>query len=124
MAATLTMFDETTSGTRTPVFTLPAPTPTITARELIRVRIFEELRRQDRQREAVFRTLVEWQGSAAKPASRPDFQEQVEIALAAFERNGFLLLVGDKQVDSLDEPVPVGEGIEVTFLKLVPLVGG
>jgi hypothetical protein len=35
-----------------------------------------------------------------------------------------VLLVDDRQVESLDETVVLRAGGEVTFLKLVPLVGG
>jgi hypothetical protein len=47
-----------------------------------------------------------------------------EAALAAFERNGFFLFVGERQVTSLDEMVKIGLETEVVFIKLVPLVGG
>ena len=42
----------------------------------------------------------------------------------AFGRNGFVVLVDDRQVEELDEDIELALGTEVTFLKLVPLVGG
>ena len=45
-------------------------------------------------------------------------------ALHAFENNGFFLLVNDRQVESLDEEIWLGEGATASFLKLTPLVGG
>ena len=45
-------------------------------------------------------------------------------ALEAFGRNGFFVLVGDKQAVSLDEEFEVKVDTEVSFVKLVPLVGG
>jgi hypothetical protein len=53
-----------------------------------------------------------------------DAEEQCEKALEAFCRNGFILLVNDRQVEELDETIEVGPETSVTFLKLVPLVGG
>ncbi|MFJ8106973.1 hypothetical protein [Streptomyces sp. NPDC096132] len=47
-----------------------------------------------------------------------------EPALRAFAGNGLLVLVGDRQMTGLDEEVLVGPGVEVTFLRLVPLAGG
>lgn len=44
--------------------------------------------------------------------------------MKAFSRNGFVVLVGDRQVEDLDAGVGLPAGTEVTFLKLVPLVGG
>jgi hypothetical protein len=53
-----------------------------------------------------------------------DADKQTEIALAGFERGQILMLVDDRQVDDLDHVVTLREGSTVTFLKLVPLVGG
>jgi hypothetical protein len=53
-----------------------------------------------------------------------DWQEQYRRAIEAFQRNGFLILVDDKQVDDLDQVVDLKHNSTVTFLKLVPLVGG
>jgi hypothetical protein len=39
-------------------------------------------------------------------------------------RNGFFVLVGDRQAESLDEPFEVKADTEVSFVKLMPLVGG
>lgn len=61
-------------------------------------------------------------GPAVARASNPD--AQVERALSAFAANGFILLVDDRQVETLDEDVDLRENSVVTFLKLTPLVGG
>ncbi len=47
-----------------------------------------------------------------------------ERALKAFTANGLIVLVGDRQVTELDEEVEVTADTEVTFLRLIPLVGG
>jgi len=41
-----------------------------------------------------------------------------------FERNGFFVLVGDRQVTNLDDPVSLTGNPEISFVKLTPLVGG
>lgn len=48
----------------------------------------------------------------------------LEAVCEAFETGQLLILVGDAQVEDLDAPLLMREGDEVTFLKLVPLVGG
>jgi hypothetical protein len=53
-----------------------------------------------------------------------DPEKQFELALRAFYTNGFILLVDDKQVEELEEEIEVRPDTTVTFLKLVPLVGG
>ena len=53
-----------------------------------------------------------------------DWEEQFARALDAFGRNGFFILVGDRQAERLDEELVVSGDTEVSFVKLVPLVGG
>ena len=55
---------------------------------------------------------------------RVDAERQFGQAVEAFGRNGFLVLVDDRQVTDLDARLDLRMGTEITFLKLVPLVGG
>jgi hypothetical protein len=45
-------------------------------------------------------------------------------ALQAFEGTGFLLLVGDRQLEKLEELGTFEPETRVSFVKLVQLVGG
>jgi hypothetical protein len=54
----------------------------------------------------------------------PDPAAEVDRAVRAFARGTFAVLVGGRQVDSLDEPITVRLGESVVFLRLTPLVGG
>ncbi|MBB2940396.1 hypothetical protein FB565_000100 [Actinoplanes lutulentus] len=47
-----------------------------------------------------------------------------EQAITSFARNGFVVLVGDRQIEDLDEMIELRPGAEVTFLRLIPLAGG
>ena len=131
MTTALTIHDETTSGERRQTLTLHLPEPTITARELIRARVFEEVKAFNETLSQPFQGLVqptdterELNGFRMKTPRKLDWHEQSRAALEAFERNGFLLLVDDRQIESLDEEIRVLPETQVTFLKLVPLVGG
>ena len=53
-----------------------------------------------------------------------DWEEQARVAEAAFARNGFFVIVGDRQVEDLDEELDLAAETEVRFLRLTPLVGG
>ncbi len=53
-----------------------------------------------------------------------NIEAKIEVALRAFEANGFILLVDDKQIESLDTQIELTPETVVTFLKLTPLVGG
>jgi hypothetical protein len=55
---------------------------------------------------------------------RRDPEKEIEVALAAFEANRFILLINDRQIESLDDEMALDGASVVTFLKLTPLVGG
>ena len=135
MAITLTIFDETLPGERTVSLRLNLLTATITLRELIRRRVYEEVQEYHAAPPtAVFRGLVtptpvEAALNGPKPVSSPvkrriDWEAQCERAWEAFDRNGFFVLVGDRQIESLDEDLELKVHTEVSFVKLVALVGG
>ena len=131
MPATLTIHDETSSGQKTNTFTLDCLTERMTVRELLRARIYQEVQDYNQKQPEYFRGLVEptnaervLNGYKLKAKRKIDWQEQFNHALTAFERNGFFVLVGDKQAESLDQEFEVKVDTEVSFVKLVPLVGG
>jgi hypothetical protein len=131
MTTALTIHDETTSGERSQSLTLHLPDPTITARELIRARVFEEVRVYNATLPERFLGLVqpadterELNGYKFREQRKLDWHEQNLAALEAFGRQGFRLLVDDRQIESLDEEIRVQPETQVTFLKLVPLIGG
>ena len=131
MPATLTVHDETTSGQKTNTFTLDCLTERMTVRALIQARIYQEVQDYNQREPQYFRGLVEptnaervLNGYKLKPKRKIDWQEQYNRALEAFERNGFFVLVGDKQAETLDAEFEVKVDTEVSFVKLVPLVGG
>lgn len=127
----VTFVDETTAGGRGDGWALDMAEERIALRELIRCRVFQEVAEYHAKRPEVFQGLVQPEGAeralngyALRTPRRIDPEKQTELALKAFERNGFLVLVGDRQVVGLDEEVDLPFGVEVTFLKLVALVGG
>jgi hypothetical protein len=104
---------------------------TISARDLIRSRVYQEVEEYNHYHPAIFRLLV--QPGDAEPSGnafrlprprRIDADDQFEKAIEAFERNGFVVLVDDRQVERLDANIALRPDTLVTFLKLVPLVGG
>lgn len=61
------------------------------------------------------------------PGSRLDLIESeplISVALEAFARNGFFMIFDGRQIVGLDEVLTVEQDSAVTFLRLVPLVGG
>ncbi len=131
MPATLTIHDETSSGQKTNTFTIDCLTEKLTVRDLIKARIYQEVQDYNLKQPEYFRGLIEptqaervLNGFKLKTRRKIDWQEQYQRALEAFDRNGFFILVGNKQVESLDQEFEVRLETEVSFVKLVPLVGG
>ncbi len=58
-----------------------------------------------------------------RPACPPREYAQAR-ALAEFERGRIILLVDDRQIEGAETLIGLTETSEVTFLRLVPLVGG
>jgi predicted lipid-binding transport protein (Tim44 family) len=129
---TVTFVDETTSGDRGTAFGIEVAEERLTVRELIGRRVREEVAEFNaRSAPRVFQGLVQPEetervlnGYALRRPRTVDAEAQTRKALTAFAGNGFLVLAGDRQLTELDEQVELTDGAEVTFLKLVPLVGG
>ncbi|CAN5725554.1 MAG: hypothetical protein ACR2FR_08425 [Rubrobacter sp.] len=134
MSTTLKIRDETTSSLGDDEerdFTLDVLKSRISVRELIRVRVANEVRDYNLSQPEYFRGLVQptdaersLNGFKIRKGRRIDPEKQVELAIKAFYSNGFILLVNDRQVDELEDEIEIRPDTTVTFLKLVPLVGG
>ena len=133
MQTTLNIKDESMFGLGAPdfSFTLNFPSNRVTVRELIEECVREEVGNYNSAQPEVFRGLVQpthservLNGFRLKEKKQIDWLEQYEKAVAAFERNGFIVLVDDLQVDDLNQIIELEAKPSVTFLKLVPLVGG
>ena len=127
----MTITDATPSGERLHSFTLDSLNERMTVREILRARIWQEVQDHHQQHGAVFRGLVEPTGAervlngAKLRTPRPiDWEAQFRRACEAFESNGFFMLIGDRQAESLEEAFDIGVETEVQFVKLTPLVGG
>lgn len=131
MPATLTVSDQTVTGRTTHSVTLEFPTERTTVRELIRSRVYQEVQDYNRQQPDTFNGLVRptdaeqaLDGYRLKKGRQIDWKEQYEKACEAFERNGFFILVDDRQAERLDDEIDIRRGTQVSFVRLVPLVGG
>ena len=100
-------------------------------RDVIEARIRQEVEAYNRDRPNLFQGLViptdaemTLNGARLRQKRNIDADKQVQIALKAFDKNGYFVLVGDRQIEDLDHMVDVGPDVEVSFIKLTPLVGG
>jgi len=122
--ALVAFVDETTSGDRSDACHLEVFEERLTLREVIRRRVFQEVAEHNANSALTFRGLVQPSGTEPGKPRRVDPERQFECAVDAFARNGFVVLVDDRQVEDLGTMVELRTGTEITFLKLVPLVGG
>ena len=131
MTATLTIRDETLGGAAPRDWALDVTAERMTVRELIRSRVYQEVQDYNLRQGPVFQGLIQpeetekelngWKLRKPRPL---DWKRQFDRALEAFEANQVLILVNDRQAESLDEEFDVTSKTTVTFLRLVPLVGG
>jgi hypothetical protein len=131
MAATVTIHDESTTGETLLELTLNVSAERITVRDLIRQRVFHEVEDYNRRKPDTFRGLVQptdsertLNGYRLKQPRTVDANTQLAKAIDAFAGNQIIMLVDDRQVESLDEEIILGPGTRVSFLRLTPLVGG
>ncbi|MFL5243735.1 MAG: hypothetical protein ACJ8FY_16655 [Gemmataceae bacterium] len=136
MSIAVTIKDETASGATYNEMPLEFPFERITIRDLIRERVYQEVqdynRKQDQQ---VFCGLVQPTDSErVLNGNRTEFRlnkhrniqwkSQFEKAVEAFDHNGFLILIDEKQAEDVDQEFEIGHESKISFVKLTPLVGG
>ena len=130
--ATLTIEDRTATGTPIGHIDLPDMPERITLRDLIRLRVREEVARYNLRPLEEFQGLVQPEGAVplgragyrlATPR-RLDWEKQADAACDSFLRNGFFVLVNGRQLTELDDSIELVGTMDVGFIKLTPLVGG
>jgi hypothetical protein len=112
-------------------FTVHVTGETVSVRELIRARVFQEVEEYNQTLPTAFRMLVQ-PGEAERTLNGFKFskprqvnpQAQFDKAIQAFESNAFIVLVDDRQAETLDDEIALRPETHIAFLKLVPLVGG
>jgi hypothetical protein len=127
---TLTLIDTSTvSGQLTRSLTVPDEP--LTARRLLRRRIYEEVTEYNANATGVFQGLVQpteteqtLNGFNVKIGRHLDSESQYRLACTGFAQRSFIILVNDQQITDLDAPLAVTTGTAVEFFKLVPIVGG
>jgi hypothetical protein len=118
---TVTMTEETAAGQEVGKLTLELLSARISVREMLRSRVYQQL--QDSTRE-----LARRQGQTYIPPPKAlfdaEWKKQTEKAWAAFDSGTVVLLVDNRQMDTLEDTISIGADTAITFVKLRPLVGG
>ena len=127
----LTIRDESTTGKLLNQLILEIEQETITTEDLIKARVYKEVEKYNQNSTNYFHGLVQpseteqhLNGYELMPQRKIDPEKQYYVALDAFQKNGFFILVDDHQLADLKEEFLVMEDSKVSFIKLSPLVGG
>lgn len=128
--------DQTPSGQSLRELSLHFLSERITIRELIRERVHHEVKEFNRRQGGlVFQGLVQPGGTEQvlngqsagyrlKHHRAIDWEQQFAQALNGFSQNGFFILIDNRQAETLDQEFLIGPQTNITFVKLIPLVGG
>lgn len=128
---TITIADETFAGDILNKISLEFEKELTTVAQLIELRVRKEVENYNAKMPEVFTGLIApseaekvLNGYKMKERKMIDAEKQVYIALEAFQKNGFFVLIDNRQAESLEEEVLLHTDIKVSFVKLTPLVGG
>ena len=138
MVATITFKDETLTGNLIQEMSISVQSETLTLREIIMLRVEEEIKRQTDEKHKRFLTALsdlseherllngpKWtEKSPEKLPTMPDPEAHGYRALEAFKRNGYFVLVDDHQIEDLEAVVQLHAQTNISFVKMTPLVGG
>lgn len=135
MAFSITFKDETLTGRLIQEISVPTVSETLTLREIIMMRVEEEIKRREDEKHERFtalaleldekeRVLNGFRERRNKTGDMPDPESHGYRALRAFQQNAYFVLVDDVQIDNLEALVVIRDNTTVTFVKTTPLVGG
>lgn len=129
----LTITDENFSGKVLNKVLLELQQETLTVKELIVKRVTHEVQQFNSRTIEVYNGLVQPEAAETtlnnyqhkvKKHMEVDAEAQCYRALEAFTRNVFFVIVNDRQAESLEEEILVEPSTKVSFIKIMPLVGG
>jgi hypothetical protein len=112
-------------------FTIEGLNERCSLREIIRGRIYQEVQDHNQQSPETYHGIVApseceqtLNGFKVKKGRQIDWEDQYARALDGFGQNRFFVVVGGTQAMGLDDMFDIAPETEITFIKLVPLVGG
>jgi len=123
--------DESMTGKLLNELLLQIDAETITVADLIKARVHAEVEQFNQNTHPHYYGLVQpaaaelvLNGYKMKKDAVIDAEKQTYVALDAFQKNGFFVLVDNYQVGDLHEEILIDEDTKVSFVRLTPLVGG
>lgn len=131
MNITISVKDENFSGKVLQEVFVDFSSNTVTIKDIIEARVRQEVDRYNQKLPEYYNGLIEpsdaektINGYKLRSKKPIDPEKQVYVALDAFQKNGFFVLVDNQQCTALDQTVPLQTTTQIGFVKLTPLVGG
>jgi hypothetical protein len=130
-AITLTIKDETAGGKIINEIEVSFANELTTVKDIIQARVISEVEAYNKRMPEYFKGLIEpieaektLNGYKIKEKRKVNPEQQCKVALDAFGKNGYFLLIDSIQAESLEQMVIVNKNTKISFIKLTPLVGG
>lgn len=131
MALTVTIQDQFPVGQITHTLEFVVQNERLAVHELIEQRVLQEVALHNSQPLERFSPLIQpvpreksLNGEKKSYVRQVNVEKQIALALQAFGQNGYFILVDDNQVERLDDVILMTDSTKISFIKLVPLVGG
>ena len=128
---TVTIKDETFGGKLINEICLGFKSESVTIKDIIEQRVINEVEHYNKHQPEYYKGLIEptnaektLNGYRVKTKTRIDAEKQVYVALNAFTKNGYFILIDNIQAESLNQAVTLSDRTSISFIKLTPLVGG
>lgn len=106
-------------------------TEQVTVQDIIAERVTQEVNTYNEKKPDFFQGLIQpsdaekaLNGYKLKTKRLIDAEKQVYVALAAFQKNSYFVLIDNIQAENLNQVVTLKPDTTISFVKLTPLVGG
>lgn len=124
MNMNLTIHDENLTGSTLNLIRLKIGSRRMAVKELIRMRVYKEVKDFNTRRTSCYRGLVQPQqaepvlnGFVPRRKSKLNAEEMYRVALAAFEKHEYTIYIDDNRVDNPEQHIEVGPHTQVSFLR-------
>ncbi len=123
--------DETATGQILNEIMIAVENELTTVKEIIEARVYAEVKLYNEKLPEYYNGLIQptdaertLNGYKLRSNRKIDAEKQAYIALDAFVKNGYFVLIDNIQAETLEQEILVGDDTSVSFVKLTPLVGG
>ena len=128
---TVSVKDENFSGKVLQEVLVGFASTTVTIKDIIEARVRQEVDSYNKKLPEYYNGLIEpsdaektINGYKLRSKKPIDAEKQIYVALDAFQKNGFFVLVDNQQCTALEQTVQLQPLTHIGFVKLTPLVGG